>query len=479
MDPYNCGACGTVCPDEDFCAAGTCAMHCNPNDLTCFCSQELQQCFACEDCPVSVPPPNALVIHCEGSACEITVCVGYYRDVNGVLEDGCECLLSEVWVAVLDEATAPPQARMARGSGDVLGFVWEDHRYYPSRVAFSHVIQQGQDLQHHEEIRLSSSLSGHSLQPNLVWDDRESKFAVVWATSRGIKFVRVAPGGPKGSEVEVLEGWWLGTPGYPALGTASQGYVLAWTEPGRIMAGALDASGHIRFYDPGNEEPWEYYQHQITTAGSPTELQLLGQGDGYLLVWEEGPGSNRSIRTTSLNYTGQHWQSWVSSGAVHTVSGNFSDARRPSLARASPDAQAPYLLGFDALKTDGRREAYVAWLDSSGLVAAGPYQVSAATEQSLDAYGGAAAHDPQGVIGAFWTYRDPASPKDQVLFFRGFGNDGTPLGNQAVKITDEVEEITHPFYPIQAVFKDGRFGASYTPLDLDWYDVRYATICPP
>jgi hypothetical protein len=181
----------------------------------------------------------------------------------------------------------------------------------------------------------------------------------------------------------------------------------------------------------------------------------------------------------SLAYTGQSWQNWVSGGAVHTVSGNFSDARNPSLARASAGAPAPYLLGFDAQRTGGGREAWVAWLDSSGRVAAGPYQVSEAFPQGLEAHGGAAAHDPQGAIGAFWTYRNPQSARDQVLYFRGFADDGTPLGTRAVKITDEVEELTHPFHPIQAVFLDGRFGVSYTPLDMDWFDVRYATICPP
>jgi hypothetical protein len=459
---------------------GACGSHCNPNDLTCFCIPD-EMCIACEPCPVDQTPPHVLMIHCVGPNCEIEECAGYYRDVNGVLEDGCECLLSEVWVAVLEDATAPPKARMAKGSGNEIGFVWEDHRYSPARIAFSHIEQSGSGLTHHDEVRLSSSLSGHSMHPNLVWDGAKGYFAVVWATSRGIRFVQVTTGGYKRPEVEVLEGWWLGTPGYPALATARDGYyVLAWTEPGRIMAGALDPDGHIRYWDdPSTEDPWDYYHHQITAASNPTQLQMLGEGDAYVMVWEEGSASNRSIRTTSLTYTNQDWNNWVTGGAVHTVSGTFTDARRPSLARAGAGAQAPYLLGFDAQKTGGAREAYVAWLDSGGRVAAGPYQVSEATSQGLNAYGGAASHDLQAGIGAFWTYRNPQSPKDQILYFRAFADDGTPMGDRAVKITDEVEELAHPFHPIQSIFFDGRFGVSYTPLDMGWFDVRYATICPP
>ena len=483
IDSYNCGACGAVCPNDDICSDGTCGTHCDPNDLTCFCDPVGQTCFGCTDCPVTVSPPNVITIHCVGTVCEITECLGYNRDVNGVLDDGCECVLSEVWVTVLDHATAPPRARMAKGDGNILGFVWEDHRYSPARVAFGHVTQNGSELEHHEEVRLSSSLSGQSLQPSLVWDATAGKFAVVWATPRGIKFVQVDTGGYKGTEVEVLEDWWLGSPGHPAIATARNGYyMLAWAEPGKIMAGSLDENGNIRYtdIDPDSEEdPWNYFQHLVTTANQPVDLQILGEGDNYLLVWQEGSGSSHSIRAVSLTYTGGSWDRWVSGGAVHTVSGNFSDARNPSLARAGAGAQAPYLLGFDALRDGGGREAWVAWLDSSGRVAAGPYQVSEAFAQGLEAHGGAAAHDPRGVIGAFWTYRNPQSAKDQVLYFRGFADDGTPLGNQAVNITEEVEELTHPFHPVQAVFLDGRFGASYTPLDMDWFDVRYATICPP
>ena len=60
---------------------------------------------------------------------------------------------------------APPRPRSARGSSNTIGFVWEDHRYTPSQVSFDYVTQQGDTLtDHDEDIRLSSSLSGDSLQ---------------------------------------------------------------------------------------------------------------------------------------------------------------------------------------------------------------------------------------------------------------------------------------------------------------------------
>jgi hypothetical protein len=544
-DAKNCGDCGVVCPDG-ICLMGTCAGTCNTADIVCFCPPNEVECIACDECPGQPPPPNVARIRCTPQGCTILSCHQPYFDVNGDFADGCECKGRGMFLTAGEELRVRP--RLAQmGSGEHVGVVWQDHRRNRGKAFFDWILMSQDPLVDHGDEELSVSWWWwDERHPDIFWDQARNQFISVWATERTVFFLPVGPTGAHGWPVDALRERFFGNVTYsPAVARASSAYMLVWAESNRIMLGALDYDGLMRYFDPcdlvnwnewgetdpdGNWLPWDRNSHhcfiegwhpwmdQLTSAPNPQDVEILGSGDQFVVVWQEGSGTSHGIRVQRVGYMDGSWNNWYTKSSPISVSGPFSDARHPVLSPAG----SGYLLGFDARKNGGNREAYVAWLGSDGSVIRGPIQVSDASGAGRNVSGAAAAWRDSNQIGVFYTERGAVSD-DQAHMFRALNGEGALLAPRPIIITEENWDMARELRPTGAVFAAGRYGALYTEvehysgeppcdcmknclspcgdsctdeqkaqcaefcedqcgggwMDEIWYGVRFLTMCPP
>ncbi|MBW1872581.1 MAG: hypothetical protein JRJ19_10975, partial [Deltaproteobacteria bacterium] len=272
-------------------------------------------------------------------------------------------------------------------------------------------------------------------------------------------------------------------------GTCSQG--MECNEEGECEGGVCEVNSDCEngacrdswWFDDCHED-FTYYAKEVASVSNPANLQLRGKNNDNLLVWQDGSGSNHSIKAIRLQYDEHTWDNWVTAGGQRSItSSQFSDPRNPHLIPA-PAGPAAYLLGFDAQKNGGRREIYVARLDSSGGLIGEPVQVSEATENNRDAYGGAIVENsPANKTGVFWLERHANDSSDQALLVQTFDSNLTMSDWGPFQFVEEAWSLSYYFYPLQSMELSNRWGFFY----LDWaqrngenyWAVRYYTICVP
>ncbi|HSA22349.1 MAG TPA: hypothetical protein P5076_12915, partial [Myxococcota bacterium] len=321
-------------------------------------------------------------------------------------------------------------------------------------------------------------------EPDIFWDGDRGQFIVVWAMESTVVFMPVDPGGSHGLGMDSLRGRFWEQPRSPAVARASSSYMLVWAEDNTIMTAALDYNGEVRFFDPcevvdwgqwgetdedGVWHPWNRNDHpcyvegwhlwldDVTSTSNPQDLEILGAGDTFVVVWQEGSGSSHGIRVQRLSYTGGSWMDWYSAGSAGAISGPFTDAMHPVLL----PRDGGYLLSFDALKNGGAREAYVVWLSSDGGVVRGPTQVSDSAAVNRNASGAASAMGLNEQVGVFWTERG-SDPEDQAHMFRALDAAGAPIGLKPITLAREVWDMGRELRPTGAVYTNGRYGALFT-----------------
>jgi hypothetical protein len=97
QDPLNCGTCGNVCPEGQYCSSGTCSLSCPPSlPTTCsntsggeYCANLTNDPLNCESCGSACPVANNTPA-CSSGACTIGTCATGYANCNGSVSDGCE-----------------------------------------------------------------------------------------------------------------------------------------------------------------------------------------------------------------------------------------------------------------------------------------------------------------------------------------------------------------------------------------------------
>ncbi len=232
-------------------------------------------------------------------------------------------------------------------------------------------------------------------------------------------------------------------------------------------------------YDQNDDCWWypnQYFTHEVASASSPDQIQIMGRDDVFVAVWQQGSGSSHTIRTAKLEYKiYNHWwdwwdwwgcwwgcyEDWMETTNLQTISGAFYDARNPTLYEGNDG----YLLAFDAQKSapGAKREAYLVWLNYNGSVTRGPIQISDATAVGRNAWGGAASQAPDGMIGFFWSERG-SSVDNQALLFQPLDSQGTKLGRIGVVLVQEEWDFSKDIMPREATWVDGLFGVTIDTL---------------
>lgn len=458
-----------------MCLFGECKSYCDAGDLTCYCD-ESRVCQACMTCPVNPGPPNVTTVHCENSNCEITLCNEPFRDINQVFGDGCECRVTDIFLA-RDGSVRDAPRMAAGGSGQTAGVVWEDRRSGHSQIYFDRVVQTGESLQEFTDVLLQASPLEEGTQPSITWNGRSGNFDVVWIGGGTIKFVPVSATGVRGSEVNVLAGWGQGVPRTPAIASGSAGNLLAYSvDNTKIWIAFIGDNGSPDF-DPGHELPVGHYNAQVATADQPVDMRVVASGDSYLVAWEEGGGSSHQIRFVIVTATWVDQQSFVSVTAPQSVQqwfSGFSDPRHLSAMAGGGGMNDAFWIGFDA-NSLGRRNIWMARIATDGQVS-DTSAVTQARDSSTASVGGAPARGPSGTIGVFWSERGQ-KVEEQSLSYRPLNGGGTPITEKAFKLLGDPWDVGPTIYPTQSIYQQNRFNTVLREVQNGQYGIRYVTIC--